>query len=55
MMLSIQREAAISFGINAALSLGFFLAVFEVVDRPLGCPRPMRWSWISCRRALRFR
>lgn len=39
-ILSIWREAGVSFGINAALSLVFFLAVFGVTVRPLGWAAP---------------
>lgn len=38
--LSIRREAGISFAINAALSLTFFLAVFGFVARPLSWGAP---------------
>lgn len=38
--LSIRREAGISFAINAALSLAFFLAVFGFVARPLSWRAP---------------
>lgn len=39
-ILSIRREAGISFGINATLSLAFFLAVFGVAVRPLAWAAP---------------
>ncbi|WP_255245710.1 hypothetical protein [Sphingobium sp. D43FB] len=38
--LSIRREAGVSFAINAALSLAFFLAVFGIAVRPLGWAAP---------------
>ncbi|MEQ6332286.1 hypothetical protein [Sphingobium sp. MK2] len=39
-IISIRREAGVSFGINAVLSLAFFLAVFGVAVRPLGWTAP---------------
>ena len=39
-ILSIRREAGISFGINAALSLAFFHAVFGVAVRPVAWTAP---------------
>lgn len=39
-VLSIPREAGISFGINATLSLAFFLAVFGLEQRPLSWAMP---------------
>lgn len=38
--LSIRREAGVSFAINAALSLAFFLAVFGIAVRPLEWAAP---------------
>lgn len=37
---SVAREAGISFGINAALSLAFFVGVFGLAARPLGWGAP---------------
>lgn len=39
-ILSIRREAGVSFAINATLSLGFFLAVFGIAVRPLEWAAP---------------
>ncbi|MCE7798041.1 hypothetical protein LWE61_15945 [Sphingobium sufflavum] len=46
--LSIRREAAISFGINALLSLAFFLALFGLTSRPLhwGAPGGLALDFI---------
>lgn len=38
--LSLPREAATSFGINAALSIAFFLGVFGLAARPLNWQAP---------------